>query len=70
MNYTNPNILNAFRIFYSDKYNLDWNRRAKRKIHSIRYWLRLYNSRYYKDKTKYWSEARECYEQLVSAINK
>lgn len=68
MNYTSKNFLNAFRIFYGDKYDIEWNRRAKKKIHSIIYWLRLYNSKHYKDKAKYWSEARECFEQLQEEL--
>ena len=68
MNYTSRNLLNAFRIFYGDKYDLEWNRKAKRKIHSIQYWLKLYFSKKYKDKTKYWNEARECFEQLQEVL--
>lgn len=67
-NYTKPNVLYAFMVFYGDRYNLDGKRRAKRKIHSIVYWLKLYNSKHYKDKAKYWSEARECYEQLQQEL--
>ena len=69
-NYTRPNILYAFSVFYGDRYNLDGNRRAKKKIHSIVYRLKLYNSKHYKDKEKYWSEARECYEQLQEVLIK
>lgn len=67
-NYTRPNVLYAFMVFYGDRYNLDGKRRAKKKIHSIVYWLKLYNSKHYKDKAKYWSEARECYEQLQQEL--
>lgn len=69
-NYTRPNILYAFSVFYGDRYNLDGNRRAKKKIHSIVYRLKLYNSKHYKDKEKYRSEARECYEQLQEVLIK
>ena len=69
-NYTRPNILYAFRVFFGDKYNIEWKRRAKKKIHSIVYWLQLYNSKHYKDKDKYWNEARECFEQLQEELNK
>lgn len=67
-NYTRPNVLYAFSVFYGDRYNLEGNRRAKKKIHSIVYWLKLYNSKHYKDKAKYWSEARECFEQLQEVL--
>lgn len=69
-NYTRKNVLYAFSVFYGDRYNLEGNRRAKKKIHSIVYWLKLYNSKHYKDKAKYWSEARECYEQLQEVLIK
>lgn len=68
MNYTRPNLLDAFRIFFGDRYDIEWNRRAKRKIHSIAYRLKLYYSKKYKDKQKYRSEARECYEQLQEVL--
>lgn len=67
-NYTRKNVLYAFSVFYGDRYNLEGNRRAKKKIHSIVYWLKLYNSKHYKDKAKYWSEARECFEQLQEVL--
>jgi hypothetical protein len=69
-NYTRPNILYAFSVFYGDRYNLEGKRRAKKKIHSIQYWLRLYYSKRYKDKNKYRNEARECFEQLQEELNK
>lgn len=70
IHYVDKNPLFSFKVFYWDRYNLEGNRRAKVKIHSIAHWLKLYNSKHFPEKKFYWAEARECFEQLQEALKK